>query len=163
MLRLNTIYPQPGSSSARKRLGRGQGSGLGKTAGKGHKGQLARTGGVVRAGFEGGQTPLYRRLPKRGFTNFARRRELEMNVSDLNSLNAPEVSLSALIESKDVKGHAFDRLVILGNGELKKAVVVKAHRISASAQEKIKKAGGSFELLPIPGVAERHLKKNKKK
>ena len=152
MLKLNTIKAQPGSVQKRKRLGRGAGSGHGQTSGKGDKGQLARTGGRVRAGFEGGQMPLYRRIPKRGFKNFARRTNAIMNLADLEKLNPSEmkeITLETLTAANHVKGR-YDRLTILGTGELTKALKIKAHRISPSAQEKIKKAGGSFELLPIP-------------
>lgn len=153
MLRLNTIKAHKGATTKRKRLGRGSGSGLGATAGKGDKGQLARSGGSVRPGFEGGQMPLYRRIPKRGFKNFARRTTAILNVCDLERLslaNLAEISLETLVQANEVKGR-FDRLTILGTGELTKALTVKAHKISGSAQEKITKAGGKFEILPIPG------------
>jgi large subunit ribosomal protein L15 len=161
MLKLNTIKAQPGSVTSRKRLGRGAGSGLGITSGKGDKGQLARSGGHVRPGFEGGQMPLYRRVPKRGFKNFARRTNAVVNVADLETLNPSEVkeiSLESLGQSNLVKGR-HDRLTVLGTGELTKAFVVKAHRVSPSAQEKITKAGGKVELIPIPG--KKPVKKNK--
>lgn len=153
MLRLNTIKAQPGATQARKRLGRGQGSGLGHTAGKGDKGQLARSGGTSRPGFEGGQMPLYRRIPKRGFKNIARRTNAVLNVGDLDRLadkDLKEVSLETLAAVREVKGR-FDRLTILGTGEISKAFSVKAHRVSPSAKEKIEKAGGKVELIPIPG------------
>jgi large subunit ribosomal protein L15 len=156
MLKLNTIKAQPGATHKRKRLGRGAGSGHGQTAGKGDKGQLARSGGSVRPGFEGGQMPLYRRIPKRGFKNFGRRTNAILNLSDLEKMNlgaANEISLEILVSNKLIKGR-FDRLTILGNGELTKALNVKAHRISASAAEKIQKAGGKFEVLSIPGAIE---------
>lgn len=160
MLQLNTLRAQPGATHKRKRLGRGSGSGHGVTAGKGDKGQLARSGGSVRAGFEGGQMPLYRRIPKRGFTNIHRRTSAVLNLSELSRLDlSGMITLEGLVEKNLVKGR-YDRLVILGNGELSKAVQVKAHRISASAQEKITKAGGTFELLPIPQGQKR--KKGKK-
>jgi large subunit ribosomal protein L15 len=152
MLQLNTIKAHPGATTSRKRLGRGQGSGLGQTAGKGDKGQLARTGGRVRAGFEGGQMPLYRRLPKRGFNNIHRRTSAVMNLFDLNRLSPadfPVVSLETLVAVNAIKGR-YDRLTILGTGEVTQAFTVKAHRVSPSAQEKIQKAGGKVELLPIP-------------
>jgi len=160
MLRLNTIKAQPGANHKRKRLGRGSGSGLGPTAGKGDKGQLARSGGSVRPGFEGGQMPLYRRIPKRGFKNFARRAIAVLNVSDLERLDASqvkEVSLETLSQAKLIKGR-YDRLTILGTGELTKGFVVKAHKVSPTAQEKITKVGGSVELLPIPGKASKNKK-----
>jgi large subunit ribosomal protein L15 len=162
MLQLNTIKAQPGATRNRKRLGRGSGSGHGPTAGKGDKGQLARSGGHVRPGFEGGQMPLYRRLPKRGFTNPGRRDEFAINLGDLGTLPASvkEVTLATLGEAGIAKGR-FDRLVILGNGEIKRAVAVKAHRVSASARAKIEKAGGSVELLAIPGAQKREKKAKK--
>jgi len=153
MLKLNTIKAQPGATHKRKRLGRGSGSGHGPTAGKGDKGQLARSGGSVRPGFEGGQMPLYRRIPKRGFKNFARRSNAVLNVFELEKLDPKEIkiiSLETLTELNIVKGR-YDRLSILGTGELTKAFDVKAHKISTSAQEKIVKAGGKCEVLPIPG------------
>lgn len=150
MLRLNTIKAQPGATHKKKRLGRGSGSGHGPTAGKGDKGQLARSGGTSRPGFEGGQMPLYRRIPKRGFHNFARRTNAVLNLFDLEKLTIKEISLETLVADKAIKGR-YDRLTILGTGDLTKALVIKAHRVSGSAQEKITKAGGKVELLPIPG------------
>jgi large subunit ribosomal protein L15 len=152
MLQLNTIKKHPGATTSRKRLGRGQGSGLGATAGKGDKGQLARSGGKVRAGFEGGQMPLYRRLPKRGFNNVHRRTSAVMNLFDLDRLDPKaftEVSLETLVAVNAIKGR-YDRLVILGTGEVTKAFNIKAHRVSPAAQEKIQKAGGKVELIAIP-------------
>src|SRR3954463_13897147 len=152
MLRLNTIKAHPGATKKRKRLGRGSGSGHGPTAGKGDKGQLARSGGSVRPGFEGGQMPLYRRIPKRGFKNSGRRTNAIVNLGDFEMLDASikEISLEALKGTKLVKGR-FDRLAVLANGDVKRAFTVKAHRVSASAKAKIEKAGGTVELLPIPG------------
>ena len=155
MLKLNTIRAHVGATHKRKRLGRGAGSGHGQTAGKGDKGQLARSGGSVRPGFEGGKMPLYRRVPKRGFKNPGRRTIAVLNLSDLERLDPAtfqEISLESLCSAKEIKGR-FDRLAILGNGELTKAFSVKAHKMSAAAQEKILKAGGKVELLPIPGKA----------
>jgi large subunit ribosomal protein L15 len=153
MLRLNTITAQPGATKKRKRLGRGSGSGHGPTAGKGDKGQLARSGGSVRPGFEGGQMPLYRRIPKRGFTSFTRRAIAEVNVQDLERLNpaeVKEVSLETLAKAGLVKGR-HDRLNILGTGTLTKAFTVKAHKVTPAAAEKITKAGGKVEILSVPG------------
>jgi len=153
MLKLNTIKAQAGATHKRKRLGRGSGSGHGPTAGKGDKGQLARSGGSVRPGFEGGQMPLYRRIPKRGFKNVGRRSIAIMNLCDLERLDngqLKEISLETLNQAREVKGR-FDRLTILGTGELTKAFHVKAHKVSPSAQEKILKAGGKVEIIPIPG------------
>lgn len=153
MLRLNTIKAHPGATHRTKRLGRGSGSGHGPTAGKGDKGQLARSGGSVRPGFEGGQMPLYRRLPKRGFTNIHRRTQAVLNLADLETMDfegIAEINLDTLRDNGFIKGR-HDRLTILGTGELTKKLVIKAHRVSASAQEKIQKAGGTVELLGIPG------------
>ncbi len=163
MLQLNTIKAQPGSVQKKKRLGRGSGSGLGQTSGKGDKGQLARSGGHSRPGFEGGQMPLYRRIPKRGFKNFARRSNLILNLVDLEKLDQksfPEVSLDALSAAQSFRGR-YDRFTVLGTGELTKAFLVKAHRVSSGAVEKIQKAGGKVELLPIPG-AKKKVKKEAK-
>lgn len=148
MLTLNTIRAKRGATKDRKRLGRGSGSGLGGTAGKGHKGQLARTGGAVHPSFEGGQTPLYRRLPKRGFTSLQTlwHRDRVLNVDDLQKLSLSDVSVESLKAAGQLRGRA-DRLVILGNGEISKAINLKAHRVSKSASEKIQKAGGKVELL----------------
>ncbi len=149
MLTLNTIPAHPGATHSRKRLGRGAGSGHGGTSGKGHKGQLARSGGVSRPGFEGGQTPLYRKLPKRGFKNFARRSAAVLNIGEFDILGSvKEVSLEVLQKAGKVKGR-YDQLTILGTGEVKGAYKVKAHHVSPSAQEKIKKAGGSVEIIEI--------------
>lgn len=170
MLKLNTIKAQPGATQKPKRRGRGPGSGLGITAGKGDKGQLARSGGHVRPGFEGGQMPLYRRMPKRGFTNIGRRTNAVVNVGDLETLNSSEIkeiSLATLANTNLAKGR-HDRLTVLGTGELKKAFTVKAHKISPSASEKILKAGGKVEIIALPGTAQhtidaKNKKKNKKK
>jgi len=158
MLQLNTIKAHPGALKKNKRLGRGSGSGHGPTAGKGDKGQLARSGGSVRPGFEGGQMPLYRRIPKKGFKNIGRRDIAVMNLFDLDKLNLKEISLETLTASNALKGR-YDRLTVLGTGEIKKAILVKAHKVSPSAQEKITKAGGKVELLPIPGKQKKATKK----
>lgn len=151
MLKLNELKPQAGSTSQRKRLGRGSGSGLGPTAGKGDKGQLQRSGGSVRAGFEGGQTPLYRRLPKRGFTNVHQRNHAIMNLADLETKipsELKELSLKVLQELGLAKRKA-ERLVILGNGNITRSFKIKAHRVSESAVQKISAAGGSVEIIKI--------------
>ena len=161
MLRLNTIKAQPGANHKRKRLGRGSGSGHGPTAGKGDKGQLARSGGSVRPGFEGGQMPLYRRIPKRGFNNIGRRTNVILNVSDLEKLDTnviKTVSLETLIQANKIKGR-YDRLTILGTGTISKSFLVKAHLVSPSAMEKILKAGGNVELIPIPGKEKKEVLK----
>ena len=154
MLQLNTIKAQPGATHRKKRLGRGAGSGHGITSGKGDKGQLARSGGSVRPGFEGGQMPLYRRIPKRGFTNVLRRSIAILNLVDLDKLNPAEfkeITLEALVSANVIKGR-YDRLTILATGEIKKAFKIKCHKVSEAAQEKIKKAGGSIEILAVPGM-----------
>jgi large subunit ribosomal protein L15 len=151
MLKLNTLKPQAGSSSQRKRLGRGSGSGLGPTAGKGDKGQLQRSGGTSRPGFEGGQTPLYRRLPKRGFTNIHARNHAVLNLSDLEAKvpsELKELNLKVLIELGLAK-KTSDRLVVLGNGNLTRSFKVQAHRVSESAAKKIAAAGGTIEIVKI--------------
>lgn len=161
MLQLNTIKAQPGATHKRKRLGRGSGSGHGVTAGKGDKGQLARSGGSVRPGFEGGQMPLYRRIPKRGFTNFAARSQAVVNLADLETrlpASVKEVSMATLLESGIVRGR-HDRLAVLGTGEIKRSLTVRAHKVSPTAAEKIQKAGGKVEIIPAPGA---NLGKNKK-
>jgi len=152
MLRLNTIRAQPGATHRKKRLGRGAGSGNGGTSGKGEKGQLARSGGVSRPGFEGGQTPLYRRLPKRGFINAARRSVVVFNLKQVATWDSKiltTISLETLREAGKLKGR-FDRLAILGTGEIQRPIHVRAHKISTSAQKKILEAGGNVEVLEIP-------------
>ncbi|BCJ87320.1 50S ribosomal protein L15 [Effusibacillus dendaii] len=146
-MKLHELSPAEGAKSTRKRVGRGIGSGLGKTSGRGHKGQKARSGGGVRPGFEGGQTPLFRRLPKRGFTNAPFKKELtEVNVAKLNVFEAGTVvTPEKLIEAKVIK-NLKDGVKILGQGDLNVALTVKAHRFSASAIEKIEAAGGKAEV-----------------
>ncbi len=151
MLKLNTLKPQAGSSSQRKRLGRGSGSGLGPTAGKGDKGQLQRSGGTSRAGFEGGQTPLYRRLPKRGFTNIHARNHAVLNLADIEAKvpsELKELNLKVVIELGLAKKNS-DRLVVLGNGNLTRSFKIQAHRVSESAAKKISAAGGSIEIVKV--------------
>lgn len=147
-MKLFELQPAPGSTKAPKRKGRGVGTGNGKTAGKGHKGQNARAGGGVRLGFEGGQMPLYRRIPKRGFNNklFAKV-YAEVNVSDLNDFeNGAVISTEELIEKGLVK-KVVDGVAILGNGELSKKLTVKAARFTKTASEKIEAAGGKAEVI----------------
>lgn len=146
MLRLGEIKNAKGAHREIKRLGRGAGSGRGGTAGKGHKGQLARTGGKVRRGFEGGQMPLYRRLPKRGFTNVFRTKFAVINVGDLEKLSLTEISLETLKAAGALKT-SRKALKVLGNGNLTRALKIKADAVSDSAKEKIAKAGGSVELI----------------
>jgi large subunit ribosomal protein L15 len=130
----------------KKRVGRGIGSGLGKTSGRGHKGQKARTGGGVRRGFEGGQTPLYRRLPKRGFTNIHAKTYTEVTLTMLNKVKNEEVTAESLIED-GIISKANGGIVILGTGKLEKKLTVKATRFTKSAAEAIEKAGGKAEVI----------------
>lgn len=146
-MKLHELSPAPGSKHAKKRVGRGIGSGMGKTSTRGSKGQWARSGGGVRPGFEGGQNPLYRRLPKRGFKNFNRVEYAIVNLEDLNQFAAgTEVTPEALIESGVVK-NPKDGIKILGNGELTVSLTVKANKFSQSAVEKIQAAGGKSEVI----------------
>lgn len=146
-MRIDTLRPAEGSRQSKKRLGRGIGSGLGKTSGKGHKGQWARSGGGVRPGFEGGQMPLTRRVPKRGFNNYFRKEYEIVNVNQLNEFEANTVvdydMLYAEGKIKEVKGAVG--LKVLGDGELKVSLTVKANKFSKSAKEAIEKAGGTCE------------------
>lgn len=130
----------------RRRVGRGAGSGLGKTSGRGQKGQKARSGGGVRRGFEGGQTPLYRRLPKRGFTNIHAKTYTEVTLRMLNKSKATEVTAESLLE-EGIIGKINDGIVILGTGNLEKKLTVKAKRFTKSAAEKIESAGGKIEVI----------------
>ena len=144
-MRLNELSPAAGSAKAAWRKGRGPGSGNGKTAGKGHKGQNARSGGGVRPGFEGGQLPLYRKLPKRGFKNRFAVNYAIINVSDLNKFeDGAVVDLETLVEKRIVR-KPMDGLKVLGSGELTKKITVKATVFSAAAKEKIEAAGGKTE------------------
>ena len=147
MMRLHNLRPRPGSRHRTKRLGCGESSGHGKTSGKGHKGQKARSGGSIRLGFEGGQMPLIRRLPKRGFNNAAFHKHYAIvNVSDLNAFEAGTVVNEQLLrESNLIRGH-FAGIKILGEGELKHDLQVQVDKISTTAREKIEKAGGAVTL-----------------
>jgi large subunit ribosomal protein L15 len=147
MMRLHNLRPRPGSRHRVKRLGCGESSGHGKTSGKGHKGQKARSGGSIRLGFEGGQMPLIRRLPKRGFNNAAfHKRYAIVNLDDLSAFEAGSVVNEKLLrESNLVRGH-FVGIKILGDGELKHGLKVEADKVSAGAREKIEKAGGTITL-----------------
>ncbi len=147
MMRLHNLQPRPGSRHRVKRLGCGESSGHGKTSGKGNKGQKARSGGSIRLGFEGGQMPLIRRLPKRGFNNAAFHRHYAIvNLDDLNAFKAgTAVNEQLLRESKLVRGD-FVGIKILGDGELKHDLKVEADKVSAAAREKIEKAGGTITL-----------------
>ena len=145
-MKLDELRPAPGSKSVRRRVGRGIGSGLGKTSGKGHKGQNARSGGGVRPGFEGGQMPLFRRIPKRGFNNINSKVYTEVTLSMLENLeNGTEVTAEKLRELGLIK-KINDGIVVLGNGELTKKLNVKAARITKTAEEKIAAAGGKVEV-----------------
>ena len=148
-MRLGNLSPAEGANTPAKRLGRGIGSGLGKTSGKGHKGQWARSGGGVRPGFEGGQMPLIRRIPKRGFNNHFTKIYSIVNVSVLESFEAGSVIDMAILAEKGLIKVLKDcaGLKVLGNGTLTKAVTVKAERFSASAKEAIEKAGGKAEQI----------------
>ena len=144
---LNELRPVEGARKSRKRLGRGPGSGTGKTSGKGHKGQLARSGGAPRPGFEGGQLPFFQRIPKRGFKNVNRKEFAVVNLSDLNQFNdgaviTPEVLIQHRLVNKIKSG-----IKVLANGTLEKKLTVKANHFSKAAQEAIEKAGGTVEVI----------------
>ena len=147
-MKLNELSPAQGSAKAAYRKGRGAGSGNGKTAGKGHKGQNARSGGGVRVGFEGGQLPLYRKLPKRGFNNsrFGKAYAV-VNVQSLNKFNDGDVVDCAALLSAGIVNTVVDGVKILGEGELTKKLTVKAAVFSATAKEKIEAAGGAVEVI----------------
>ena len=146
-MKLNELQPSPGSRRKRKRVGRGQGSGHGGTSGRGHKGQNSREGGGVRPGFEGGQMPLQRRLPKRGFTNIFAKTVAEVNLDRLGRFEAGSVvDERALVDAGIIKGR-YDLIKLLGNGEIKHGLTVKVHRVSASAKAKVEEAGGTVELV----------------
>jgi len=146
-MKLHELHPAAGATTAPKRLGRGTGSGLGKTSGKGHKGAKARSGGGKAPGFEGGQMPMYRRLPKRGFTNNFRTVYAAINVERLEIFeDGQEVTPVDLIEAGIIK-NVEDGIKIMGNGELTKKLIVKASKFTASAKEKIEAVGGKAEVL----------------
>lgn len=147
-MKLHELQPAEGSKSSRKRVGRGTGSGHGKTSGRGHKGQKARSGGGVRPGFEGGQNPLYRRLPKRGFNNerFATRYAI-VNLDQLNKFAEGTEVTPELLLAEGVLKNPKDGIKILGDGELSVKLTVKAHKFSQSAADKIQAAGGKTEVI----------------
>ncbi len=147
-MKLHELSPAIGATKEVKRIGRGHGSGNGKTAGKGHKGQWARSGGGVRPGFEGGQTTLARRMPKRGFNNIFATEYAIVNVSDLEARfeNGAVIDEVALVESGLVK-KTLDGIKVLGNGDITKSFTVKAAKFTAAAAEKIEKAGGKAEVI----------------
>lgn len=145
MSELHRLSPVPGSRKARKRVGRGPGSGLGKTAGRGHNGQKSRSGGTVPAWFEGGQMPLQRRIPKRGFRNRGRVEYAVINVGDLNRLDTDRITLEALVRAGVARG-GRKPVKVLGTGEAQRAMHVEAHAFSASARRKIEAAGGTVTV-----------------
>ena len=144
-MKLNDLKPAA-KKVKRNRVGRGMASGNGKTSGRGHKGQKARSGGGVRRGFEGGQTPLYRRLPKRGFTNIHAKTYTEVTLSMLNKSEATEVTAETLL-SEGIIGKKNSGIVVLGTGTLEKKLTVKAKRFTKSAAEKIEAVGGKIEVI----------------
>ncbi|HHU33429.1 MAG: 50S ribosomal protein L15 [Zhaonellaceae bacterium] len=146
-MKLHELKPAEGSRHTRTRVGRGPGSGLGKTSGRGHKGQKARSGGGVRPGFEGGQMPLYRRIPKRGFTNIFKKEIVNINLDVLNSFENGTVVTPELLVEAGIINNVKDGLKVLGNGSLEKSLTVKAHGFSKAAAEKIEMAGGKAEVI----------------
>lgn len=154
-MRLSDLSPSPGSRKKNKRVGRGPGSGHGKTSCKGHKGQKSRSGGGTRIGFEGGQMPIQRRLPKRGFTNIFQKHYATLNLKALSEITETVITPEIMLEKGLIKS-IKDGVKILGDGEIKKPLTVKAHAFSASAKEKILKAGGGAEIvqrtMPVPDV-----------
>jgi large subunit ribosomal protein L15 len=160
-MKLNELKPAPGSKSNRHRVGRGVASGWGKTAGRGHKGQKARSGGFHKVGFEGGQMPLHRRLPKRGFTPLTRDDIAEVRTSELEGMTATDIDLAALKAEKVVPHAALGAKVIL-SGELKRKITLKEIKVSKGARALIEKAGGRIELTEKP-VVEKKKKEKKEK
>jgi len=144
-LALNNLKPTEGSTHKKKRVGRGPGSGLGKTAGRGHKGQKSRSGYSSKIGFEGGQMPLQRRLPKRGFTNIFKKKWLEISLAKLEeNFNAGDEITPTILHERGLIKKAKHDLVILGTGDMSKALKISAHRFTKTAKDKIEKAGGSI-------------------
>ena len=146
-MRLHELRPPEGAKKAAKRKGRGIASGLGKTAGRGQKGQMSRSGSGVRRGFEGGQMPYFQRLPKRGFTNIFKKRWNVVNLKDLNSFEEGTVVTPELLLEAGLLKNTSDPLKVLGDGELDRKLEIKAHRFSKQAQEKIEIAGGKAEVI----------------
>ena len=146
-MKLHELRAVPGATKAPKRKGRGTATGQGKTAGRGMNGQKSRSGGGVRPGFEGGQMPLYRRIPKRGFTNIWATEYTVLNVEDLNRFDAGTVVTPELIKEAGMAKQVKDGIKILGNGTLEKNLTVKAHKFSKTAVEKIESAGGKVEVI----------------
>ena len=150
---LSTLRPPKGATANRKRVGRGMGSGMGKTSTRGHKGQGSRSGSRMMRGFEGGQMPLHRRLPKRGFTNIFRVEYRVVNLDRISALGEKNITPEILV--KNGLAGKNDLIKVLGDGELKSAISVQAHKFSKSAQEKIAKAGGKAELIGAPAAEEK--------
>ena len=150
MIRLGELKGAKGSTHRVKRLGRGAGSGKGDTSGKGHKGLLARKGGGRRIGYEGGQTPMIRRIPKRGFHNYFRKQYSVVNLTLLSNAGLSDLSIESLRELGLISG-ASSLLKVLGTGEISKPITIKAHKISKSAKSKIEKAGGKIEVVDVRG------------
>lgn len=146
-MKLNELKATEGARSTKKRIGRGLGSGNGKTSGKGQKGQNSRSGGGVAIGFEGGQTPFFKRMPKRGFTNFTREEYAIVNVEDLNKFEDGVTVDFAAVKAAGLVKKELDGLKVLGNGKLEKKLTVKAAKFSASAKKAIEEAGGTAEVL----------------
>jgi large subunit ribosomal protein L15 len=147
-LSLNNLHPAKGSTHKKKRVGRGPGSGLGKTAGRGHKGQKSRSGYSSKAGFEGGQMPLQRRLPKRGFTNIFKKQWLEISLAKIEeNFNAGDEVTPEILHERGLIKKAKHDLVILGNGDITKTFKISAHRFTKTAKEKIEKAGGTATVI----------------
>ena len=147
IMKLHDLKPQEGSKKSRKRVGRGVGSGMGKTSTRGQDGQNSRSGGGVRPGFEGGQMPLSRRLPKRGFTNIFSKEYATINVSELDRFSDGDVVSAEILKEKKIIKKISDGLKVLGNGEVTKKLTVKAAKFTKTAEEKIKAAGGSVEVV----------------
>ena len=147
-LSLNNLHPAKGSTHKKKRVGRGPGSGLGKTSGRGEKGQKSRSGYSSKIGFEGGQMPLHRRLPKRGFTNIFKKRWIEVSLAALDKqFGADDEVTPDLMHARGIIKKAKHDIVVLGNGEVSKSLKVSAHRFTKSAREKIEKAGGAVTVI----------------
>jgi len=147
-LSLNNLHPAKGSTHKKKRLGRGPGTGLGKTAGRGNKGQKSRSGYSSKTGFEGGQMPLHRRLPKRGFTNIFKKQWIEVSLDALeNSFAADDEITPEVLHERGIIKKAKHDIVVLGNGDVTKALKISAHRFTKNAREKIEKAGGTANVI----------------
>ena len=160
-MRLNSLKPAPGATKDRHRVGRGVGSGWGKTAGRGHKGQRARSGGFHKVGFEGGQMPLHRRLPKRGFNSPTRNDVAEVRLSDLQGMQAAEIDLAALKDAGIVSRSALAAKVIL-SGKLERKVALKEILVTKGARSAIEAAGGSIHITPKPEAPKKPKKEKKK-